>query len=484
MAAGGDTVSRRIVKAMSVFGGVQVVTILCGIIRTKLVAVWIGPAGIGLFGLYNAAVDMINSIANLGIRSSSVRDISIETERGNRQNIAEIISVVKRWTWVLGMGAAFFTLVASPLLSRWTFGDTEHSLGFVVLSVTVMFSAVTNCEQSILQGTRRLRRLAKIGVCGAVSGLVVSVPLFYFLREHSIVPSIVAYSAAVAFFSWKFRNDEYRDVKVSLSYRDVAVRGAGFVKLGFFMTLGTFLSLLSSYIFIAYLNHAAGTGMVGYYQAGHTLVCRYSALIFTSIGTEYYPRLARVCHSRMRTGLYVSQEINIALTVLVPVISLFLLFRELVVSLLYSSDFHVILPFISIAGIGVIFQGISWCMAFVIIAKGKGKTYIVTECMSTVLGLILNIVFYNRAGLVGLGWAYVVWYISYTVIVGVVYFRNFGLTMHTTTLWVSVYALLATVAVLLAVHHGLCWVAVIVSVMVVAIAVVSLRRQLAIKKKS
>lgn len=42
----------KVIKAMGIFGGVQSLQILCSVIRTKLVAVWIGPAGVGLIALY------------------------------------------------------------------------------------------------------------------------------------------------------------------------------------------------------------------------------------------------------------------------------------------------------------------------------------------------------------------------------------------------------------------------------------------------
>ncbi|MGN1265602.1 MAG: hypothetical protein ACI4UL_07275 [Muribaculaceae bacterium] len=61
-------ISRMVIKAMGIFGGVQMVNIVCSIVRTKLVSLWLGPAGVGLFGLWNAALDMINTGSNLGIR--------------------------------------------------------------------------------------------------------------------------------------------------------------------------------------------------------------------------------------------------------------------------------------------------------------------------------------------------------------------------------------------------------------------------------
>ena len=49
--AGGTT--KKVIKAMSLFGGVQVTNILCSLVRAKIIAVWIVPVGVGLFGIYN-----------------------------------------------------------------------------------------------------------------------------------------------------------------------------------------------------------------------------------------------------------------------------------------------------------------------------------------------------------------------------------------------------------------------------------------------
>ena len=40
-------------KALGIFGGVQSVNIIFSIVRTKLIAIWIGATGVGLFGIYN-----------------------------------------------------------------------------------------------------------------------------------------------------------------------------------------------------------------------------------------------------------------------------------------------------------------------------------------------------------------------------------------------------------------------------------------------
>ena len=45
---------RQIVKATSLFGGVQFFQIIISVIRSKFVAILLGPAGMGIVGLLTA----------------------------------------------------------------------------------------------------------------------------------------------------------------------------------------------------------------------------------------------------------------------------------------------------------------------------------------------------------------------------------------------------------------------------------------------
>ncbi len=455
-------------KAMGLFGGVQVMGIICSILRTKLVALWIGPVGIGLFGLFNNALEMLSTGTNLGIRSSSVRDISQALERRDPGMVSRMITVVRRWSLWLGLAGALFTLAMAPALSQITFGDTAHIWGFVALSIAVLLQALTNGEYAVLQGTARLKRLASVTLWGTIVGLAVSIPLFYLLRERSILPSIIAYATAMAAFAWIFRNREYPAATVSR--RDTLDMGKGFVKLGIYMTLGNFASILASYAFNAWLNVNASTEAVGFYQAGYTLINKYTGLILTALGMEYYPRLAKVADSRLRLRAFVSQEINVAIAVMAPVVALFILLRELVVWILYTPEFNVILTFVSWGMIGTIFRTLSWCLAFTILAKGDGKTYLWTEVASAVINLALNIVFYRWWGLTGLGIAFLVSYVLYTIIVAVVYFKVYRLRISHASLYNLLWTLAVTSGVMAAMETGLLPVAIALAVVSVLVA--------------
>ncbi len=474
MSKGQGNISRMAMKAMGLFGGVQVMGILCSIIRTKLVAMWIGPVGIGLFGLFNNALEMIATGTNLGIRSSSVRDISQALEKRDPSLVARMVTVVRKWSLWLGLAGALLTLAAAPLLSELTFGDSTHIWGFVALSTAVLLQALTNGEYAVLQGTARLKRLASVTLWGTIVGLAISVPLFYLLRERSILPSIIAYAMALAVFAWMFRNRDYPTAAVTR--RETIDMGKGFVKLGIYMTLGNFATILASYAFNAWLNVNAGTEQVGFYQAGYTLINKYTGLILTALGMEYYPRLSRVAESKLRLRAFVSQEINVAIAIMAPVVALFILLRELVVWILYTPEFNVILTFVSWGMIGTVLRTLSWCLAFTILAKGDGKTYLWTEVASAVINLVLNIVFYRWWGLTGLGIAFLVSYLLYTLIIAVVYFKTYRLSVTRA----SFYNLLWTLAVASAVMAAMETEHIAIAAIIAAISIVVGIRQIII----
>jgi PST family polysaccharide transporter len=406
--SGRKSLSGSVLKIMGIFSGVEVITIICSIIRTKLVATLIGPAGMGLFGLYNSVIDTIGSVAQLGTGTGVIRALAVSP----RKTLPKLVAVIRRWGLGLGLAGSLITLAISPWLSRFTFGDENHTWGFVALSIIILLLVLSNNEAAIFQGLKHYTRLAKSTVTGAVISIIVCIPMYYYWREASVIPSLITY----ALITWICRG-LYRE-KVDkpterISLKETLVTGKDFAMLGVYITLTTFASNAVAYIFMSYLNRTAGTETAGFYQAGFNLVNRYIGLILTAIGMEFLPRLSEVCSSRRRIGLYLSHEIIVLMLVVFPIITLFITCDELIVHLLYDKEFIVMTPFIIWAIIGTVLRAWSWCMAYIILAKNDGITFLVTETLSSLVAISLNIFMFNHFGIAGLGYAYLLWYTFY-----------------------------------------------------------------------
>lgn len=431
--SGQANVSVRVLKAMGLFGGVRMASILCGIIRIKLVALWLGPAGVGLFGIFNNAIDMVRSFSELGLRSSLVRDIASVRDR---VSVGAIVTVVRRWGWLLGVFGAVVMSAVAPILSLKTFGSYDRTLSFMLLAVVVFLGSVSMAEEAVMQGLDKLHRLARASLLGVAAGLVVSVPMLYFWRMDGIVPSIIAYGVTGCCAVLYYRVSGVKSMS-HVSARETFTRGRSFVMLGIYMTAADFLTQFMSYVFIAYLNNSGGDAEVGYYQAGYTVVNRYAGILLSAIVMEYYPRLAASAGSRLRVGVFAAHEMLLILIAMMPTASVLISLAPFVVSLLYTSEFGPVVSFVTVAMVGVVLRGISYCLSYVILAKGDGVVLLVTESLSTVVGLVLNIIGYKFYGMTGLGVSYALWYLIYVLIVGTVYFRRYRLRLPFKVLAIS-----------------------------------------------
>lgn len=417
--------SGAILRAMSIFSGVKVVTILASLIRNKLIAVFVGPAGMGLVVLFNSIVDLVGTSTRLSIDQSAQRDIA----GGSRRDLPVTVAVVRRWSLWLGLLGSAVMVALSPVLSIVSFGNAGRWPVFCLLAVVPACVTVANCSIAVNQGMRRFGRVASGTIVGSVAGLVAAVPLILLLRLQSIQWIIVAYGLSTLLGAWMFRP---RVEHVDLPRSEVVARGRDFVRLGAFITLSTVITQAVSYVFVLYLNNAASTAVLGIYQGGYTLVNTYVGVVLAGIWMEYYPRLSAMAHSPRRTGIAVNHELAVVLKVLTPVLMLFIALAPFIVRLIYASSFEAMLPYITIAAVGVVLRAVSWCLGFVILAAGDGRMYIVTESVSALTGLICNVVGYRYGGFTGLGISYIVWYGIYTAVIAAVVSRR-GVSLRRST---------------------------------------------------
>lgn len=475
MAIEGKKLTRKVLSGFGIMGGSQIVTILCSVVRAKLVALWIGPAGFGLLAIYLSVLELISQLTSLGIRNSAVRDVAANVD--NRERVARVGVIVARWGAILALLGFLLTALASPLLSLISFGDTSHILAFCLLGLAVAFSSLSGARLAVLQGLRRLSRLGKATVSGAVTGLLLTIPLFYYWRAEGILPSLLVFYGVTALVSWLMR-ERFDDVKGLRITRDETLSvGRKFLLLGFFITLSEILNQLAVYLFISWLNVSAGDDVVGFYQAGNTLFNRYVGVVFMAVAMEYYPRLTSVIHSRLRVSTFVAHEMKLTMWILLPAVLAFAALAPLMVRILYATEFLVIVPFVTIAVTGTILRAVSWCLAMVILARGDGKMFMVSEGLSAIIAVGVNILGYKLGGLVGLGFSYVAWYAAYTVIVAVIYRFKYRLTLNRRVLMLASgsFALAAAVAGVTVVS-GLWWPAAVMTIPVAALSLRVLRR--------
>lgn len=405
---------RQIMKATSLFGGVQVFQIIIQVIRSKFVAILLGPAGMGIVGLLTSTLGLIGGFTNFGLSTSAVKDIAEAHSTENETRVATVIIVLRRLVWITGTLGMVIALIMSPMLSQLTFGNKEYTLAFIWISITLLFNQLTSGQFVVLQGMRKLKYLAQANLSGSILGLVIIVPLYYKMGIDGIVPGMIISSIISLSLSWFFaKKIVIKPIKVS-KIRTIAA-SKNMLTMGFVISLSGFITLGVSYLVQIFINRKGGTSEVGLYNAGFVIINTYVGLIFTAMGTDYYPRLSSVAHSNQLCKQSINQQAEIATLILAPILLVFLVFINWAVILLYSTKFIAVNTMIYWAALGMFFKAASWAVAFIFLAKGTSKLFFWSELFGNVYILILNLLGYYYLGLTGLGISFMLGYILYLI---------------------------------------------------------------------
>lgn len=403
-------------KATSLFGGVQVVTILMTVIRSKVIALLIGPTGMGIAGLLNTSLRLVTGVTNLGLPRSGVKEISFATGKELPTEVSKTVAILRKLVWGTAALGAIIMMLTSPWLSEQAFGNKDYTISFVWISIAVFFTQLSNGQLAVLQGLRKLNSLAKANVLGSVFGLLFTVPLYYFLGVEGIVPAIVI-SAILSFgFTFYFLQKTQLE-SVSVSFPDAVSEGKSMIYLGLTLSVSSIVTLLVAYILQVYISAVGGVAQVGLYSAAIVILNTYVGIIFTAMATDYFPRLSAIANVIEKVRYLVFEQAFVAILLITPIIVVFLAFAPFFIEILYSSKFDGVVPLVRWGIVGMLFKAVSWSMGYVIIAKGDAKVFIKTAIGFSSILLTSNILGYYYGGLEGLGISLLCYYIFHFVVI-------------------------------------------------------------------
>lgn len=396
----------HVLKYTGVFGGVQGVSILVGIIRNKLVAMLLGPAGMGLVSLFNSTINLLSNSTNFGISMSAVKNISEAFDKGDKDKLRHSVKMIRSWCLLTALLGMFVCIVCSPLLSRWTFGWGDHTLHFVLLSCVVGMMAVTGGELAILKGTRCLKKLATISVYNILAALFTSVPLYYFFGEAAIVPSLIvmAFTQMLLTISYSYK---LYPLKVSRD-RHLLAEGMSMVRLGVAFVMAGILGSGAEFVIRSYLSYNSSLETVGLYSAGYMMTITYASMVFSAMETDFFPRLSACKGGITTTNTIVNRQIEVSFLLMAPMMVFFLIGLPILLPLLYSGKFTGVIGMMQVMVFAIYLRALKLPIAYMPLAKGDSWSYLLLEAIYDVVIVVLVILAFNRWGLLGCGVAMVV----------------------------------------------------------------------------
>ncbi|RED48456.1 O-antigen/teichoic acid export membrane protein [Seonamhaeicola aphaedonensis] len=420
---------KQILKATTLFGGVQVYNILLSVIKTKIVAVLIGANGLGVLGLFNSSIRLIVDVTKVGLDTSAVKELSELNSNAESCEISDFISVLNKVIWITGVLGAFLVVCFSKPLSVWTFGSDKYTIHFTWLAIAIIFNQLTKGKIAIFQGNHQLKKLAKANLMGSSLALLISLPIYFYFRMDGIVPAIIGSFVITYLVFLRYSNTKKtKTIKHSLS--EIYQKSKAMFSLGLTMSFTSIVGALTLWLIQIYIRNQGGVEAVGFYSAGLVIINSYVGMVFSAMSTDYFPRLSAINRDKVAVNEVVNKQANIAVLIITPIILLFLTFDFLIIRILYTKEFLVILGLVTFGVLGTLFKAVSFSIGYVIIAKGDSRIFIKTSLFFNAILFLICALSYHYGGLKGLGIGLLLHYFIHFTVLKILTHYLYGLTLN------------------------------------------------------
>jgi len=399
---------------VSIFSAIStLLKILSSFIVNKIMAVYVGPAGIALAGQLNNFFGIITPFSVGGLNVGITKFISEYNENNNlkRSQIVittALITVIS--SFVFGCSIVFF----SESISKSIFQDTNYSIIIKLAGFTLPLTALNLWSLSVLNGLKEFKKFNLVNIISNLFSLFLST--FFAISygiKGALISIVVTQSLASVLSIWfviqmikpwvslHFDKSSYWVIKVMAEYA--------------LMAIVTAITVPVAQLFIRnYINNNLSLNEAGYWESLNRISAIHLLFITTSLVTYVLPRL-----SELNNPIEIKAEVRQFAKVIIPIVTLtslgIFLFRKLVIKLLFTTSFMQAEPLFAMQMAGDFFKIISWIFGMYLLAKAKVGVYLLGEVVFSIILYLLTVFLVSKFGLIGTSYAYAIVYLFYLI---------------------------------------------------------------------
>lgn len=403
--------SRGLIKSMMIIGSAQAVSILISIMRMKMLAVLLGPSGVGLLSIYNSLQVMVQQTAGLGMESSGVREIA--SSRGENTILSRIRRVLFAAHLVQG-GLAMLTvwLLRAPI-ATWLFGDGARATEVGMIGIAILLALLGTAQTALLQGLRRIADLGRVTVLAAFIGTVAGLVAVWVQGEGGLIWFILVQPLATFLVALHYTRRLPSLTAARLSVTETWQIWKPMAKLGAAFMVGGLVTTATLFLIRGRISQELGLDAAGHFAAVWGVTMTYVGFLLGAMGADYYPRITTVIQDRVVAVALMNDQAQLSLAIGGPVLLLLIGLAPCVITLLYSAEFGPAVELLQWQTVGNVFKLASWAMSFSIVAAARTKAYLFMEISFNIVFFTLVMTLLSRVGLEVTAYAFVLGYLVY-----------------------------------------------------------------------
>ncbi len=372
----------------------------------KFLVLWLGSAGLFLFGQFQSLILLIQNISTGAIHNGITRfwarpdEFDRESIRKNSVSLSLLLSSL----------ASLILLLFSGPVSIWLFHTDVYQLPVAVLSLGTFCIAVTQILTAIFNAEQRYKSISLLSNLQSASLLVtVLVCAFYFKEAGALYGLALTQIISFLLTLFVFRNDVAQLLRFPRWQLDLAVlKQLGQYSL---MAIASTVAVALTQIYCRNeISSVLSDQASGFWESTNRISNLYIFFISFLFSGYFLPRFARfVQPSEIRKELLHGLLYLIGVFILT---ALFLLpFRDWFISLIFSDEFLAISSVLALQILGDFLKAVSWLFTNYLVALKQTTAFLVFEILGQILTVILLTWGLPRWGFTGIfelyiaGWA-------------------------------------------------------------------------------
>lgn len=391
---------KKIFESTVIMGTSSVLVMLLDLVRVKILAVLLGPQGVGVLSVLNHFHTLAATLVGLGLGTGIIKYVASFKSEGNAIAVQKVLSnsfqVVFIFSWIV----LLLSILISSKLSTWMLGESRFALFVIVYALSLPLAVYTTTVNSFLQGLKRIKSLAKINVLRTSISLIFIIPLVFFFRLKGAVISVLIITIVHLLLVGYYLGKEDYDYHVLRWQRFDHEILKKLLQYGMTSLLAGTAYYLSHLLLKIIIVGSLGIEMNGIYQPIWALTMTYLTLVLSSMSAYSYPRLCELTAVRD-----ITEELNgilrIALLLIAPAMFILLLARRPIIYFLYSSNFLPAAEYMPVQILGDFFKVLFWALGMYLLPTKRLFGFMWLNLLQDILLVILAAALVTRYQLHG-----------------------------------------------------------------------------------
>ena len=437
------------VTAVSLVGSASILKIAFGLLKMKVAAVLLGPAGVGLIGLFQQLMTTVSTLFGLGIREAGTRQVADANGTRSESELAKVRRALFWGAVVLGLSAALFLFLARDLIAHHILQTPLKGAEIGWLAVGAALTVAAGSQQALLNGLRQVRELALITVLTGALSTLIGVAAMLLWREYAVIIFVLSSPFASFVMGHVFVARLPRITAPGTPYRELSAEFTQMARLGSSIMLAALVVAAGHLTVRTLIQRDLGVEALGLFTAAWLISQYYIGFLYTAITMDYYPRLTAAFADRAEATRIINQQTEISLLFAAPLFLGMMSLAPYALWLLYTEEFIEAADVLRWFIVGDILKVLAYPLGFALLAAGAGKTYFLSRFVSAVIFVAAVWLLLSDFGLNAVGIAYIIMNLVHFPLMFVMVRRYIPFFLSTTVSVIACAVFVASVSIAL-----------------------------------